>query len=76
MKNLMLSLFIAGSLAVPNHVYAEDFKPSSNIVTLMPLVIDNLDLLKVTPEQRDEFRKIARKNFKEVEYINAQYNNS
>ena len=75
MKNLIIRFFIAGFLALPVQVFAEDFKPSSNIVTLMPLVIDNLDLLNVTAEQRNAFRTIARKNFKEVEYINAQYNN-
>lgn len=75
MKPLLLGLFLAGSLAAPNYAYAEDFKPSSNVVTLMPLLLDNLELLKVSPQQLSEIRQISRKNFAEVEYINAQYHN-
>jgi len=56
-------------------VYAEDFKPSSNIVTLMPIVLDNLDTLEISGSQLDKVRAISRKSFAEVEYINAQYNN-
>jgi len=75
MKPLLLGLFLAGSLALPIHANAEDFKPSSNVVTLMPLLLDNLELLNVTPQQLSEIRQISRKNFAEVEYINAQYHN-
>ncbi|MBN2866794.1 MAG: hypothetical protein JXK16_12365 [Thiotrichales bacterium] len=75
MKSLLLGLFLAGSLALPSHAFAEDFKPSSNVVTLMPLLLDNLELLNVTQEQLSEIRQISRKNFAEVEYINAQYHN-
>ena len=75
MKPLLLSLFLASSFALPSHAYAEDFKPSSNVVTLMPLLLDNLELLQVTQEQLSKVRMVSRKSFSEVEYINAQYNN-
>lgn len=54
---------------------AEDFKPSSSVVTLMPIVMDNLDILNLQPEQINEVRAIARKNFSVVEFINAEYHN-
>ncbi|WP_028487062.1 hypothetical protein [Thiomicrorhabdus chilensis] len=60
---------------MPFSSQAEDFKPSSAVTALMPIVMDNLDTLKLTPKQLDEVRAIARANFSEVEYINAQYHN-
>lgn len=54
---------------------AEDFKPSSSVVTLMPIVMDNLDILNLQPEQISQVRAIARKNFSVVEFINAEYHN-
>jgi len=54
---------------------AEDFKPSSSTVTLMPIVMDNLDILDLQPDQINAVRAIARKNFSVVEYINAEYHN-
>ena len=45
MKKLLISLVLASSLALPTYATAEDFKPSSNIVSLMPLLLDNLDAL-------------------------------
>ncbi|WP_321326402.1 hypothetical protein [Thiomicrorhabdus sp.] len=53
----------------------EDFKPSNSVVTLMPIVMDNLDILDLSAKQLDEVRAISRKNFADVEYINAEYNN-
>lgn len=75
MKKLLVSLVLASSLALPTYAMAEDFKPSSNITTLMPLLLDNLDILKVNQEQLSNVRLISRKSFAEVEYINAQYHN-
>ncbi|MDG6778517.1 hypothetical protein QCB44_07360 [Thiomicrorhabdus sp. zzn3] len=53
--------------------HAQDFKPSSPVTALMPIVMDNLELLQLTPEQLDQVRAIARSNFAEVEFINAKY---
>lgn len=75
MKKLLVSLVLASSLTLPNYVVAKDFKPSENIVTLMPLLLDNLDILQVSQDQLSEIRLISRKSFAEVEYINAQYHN-
>lgn len=60
-------------LALAPGAYAEDFKPSSPITALMPVVMDNLDRLNLTPAQLDKVRAISRENFAKVEYINAQY---
>ena len=70
--NTMASLLIGFSI---NTQAAEDFKPSSPVVTLMPIVMDNLDILNLQPEQINEVRAIARKNFSVVEFINAEYHN-
>lgn len=56
-----------------NLATAEDFKPSSNIVTLMPIVIENLDTLEISQQELNELRKISRENFAKVEEINALY---
>jgi len=69
------TLILASTMLLSQFVYAEDFKPSSNIVTLMPIVLDNLDTLEISGSQLDQVRAISRKSFAEVEYINAQYNN-
>ncbi|WP_178863204.1 Spy/CpxP family protein refolding chaperone [Thiomicrorhabdus cannonii] len=65
-------LFI-GIMALTPAVQADDFKPSSPITALMPIVMDNLDRLHLTPAQLDKVRAISRDNFAKVEYINAQY---
>lgn len=54
-------------------IYAADFKPASPVVTLMPVVMDNLDLLKLSSQQLDKVRQISRKSFQELEYLNARY---
>jgi len=66
MTLLMMSFFT-------HTAHTADFKPSSNIVTLMPIVMDNLDTLELTPEQLDQVRAISRKSFADVEEINAEY---
>lgn len=70
--NSLASLLISFAI---NAQAAEDFKPSSNVVTLMPIVMDNLDILNLKPEQINQVRAIARKNFSVVEFINAEYHN-
>lgn len=71
-KAWLFSLAILGSSYGANSL-AEDFKPSSNIVTLMPIVMNNLDTLELTEEQLDHVRAISRKSFATVEQINAEY---
>ncbi|MEA3405653.1 MAG: hypothetical protein U9R28_07935 [Pseudomonadota bacterium] len=75
MRPLIKSLIFVSTLALIHPAFAEDFKPSSNVTTLMPLLLDNLDTLEVSGTQLDKVRGISRKSFAEVEYINAQYNN-
>ena len=70
--NTVASLLIGLSI---NTQAAEDFKPSSSVVTLMPIVMDNLDILNLRLEQINDVRAIARKNFSVVEFINAEYHN-
>jgi capsule polysaccharide export protein KpsE/RkpR len=65
---------LIGMIALTPTVQADDFKPSSPITTLMPIVMDNLDRLDLTPAQLDKVRAISRDNFAKVEYINAKYN--
>ena len=71
--NTMASLLIGFS--INTQAATEDFKPSSSVVTLMPIVMDNLDILNLQSEQIDQVRAIARKNFSVVEFINAEYHN-
>jgi Spy/CpxP family protein refolding chaperone len=66
--------FLIGMIAFTPMVQADDFKPSSPITALMPIVMDNLDRLNLTPAQLDKVRAISRDNFAKVEYINAKYN--
>ena len=73
MKILNIALLTSALTITPLLGHAEDFKPSSAITVLMPIVMDNLDTLHLTPAQLDQVRQISRKNFAEVEYINAQY---
>lgn len=73
MKNFLKTLLLTGLFINAPSVHAEDFKPSSNVVTLMPIVMDNLDNLMLTPEQLDAIRGVARENFSQVEFINAEY---
>lgn len=54
-------------------IQAADFKPSSPIATLLPVILDNLDILELTAEQLDKVRDVSRKNFPQIEFINAQY---
>ena len=56
-----------------NYSVAGDFKPSSSIVKLMPIVINNLDILDLTPQQMDEVRKISRESMHQAKQINAEY---
>lgn len=73
MKKFLLTMtFLVASIHQPLAVSA-DFKPSGNTVTLMPIVMDNLDLLELTTEQLNQIRDIAQQNFKRVEQINAEY---
>lgn len=76
-KSLLKSLYLPLALSIltmPTFSYAqEDFKPSSNIVTLMPIVIENLDTLEITQQELNELRNISRENFAKVEEINALY---
>lgn len=53
--------------------FAEDFKLSSPITILMPIVLENLDTLELSAKQLDQVRDISRKNFSQVEYLNALY---
>ncbi|BCN94013.1 hypothetical protein THMIRHAM_17980 [Thiomicrorhabdus immobilis] len=73
MKNFwMISLMVLCVHYSPTTL-AEDYKPSSNIVSLMPIVMDNLDTLQLTEVQLDQVRAISRKSFAGVEQINAEY---
>lgn len=73
MKKLcVIGLFALASLNSPLS-WASDFKPSSNIVTLMPIVMDNLDTLELTTDELDQIRAVSRKSFSMVEQINAEY---
>jgi len=73
MKQKLIASIIAITIGYHANTFAEDFKPSSNIVTLMPIVMDNLDTLELTPEQLGKVRAISRQNFSKVEAINAEY---
>ncbi|GAB6070925.1 hypothetical protein JCM30760_20220 [Thiomicrorhabdus hydrogeniphila] len=72
-KNTLLSalFFIA---FIPQAQAQEDYKPSSAVVSIMPTVMENLDILELTEQQLDKVRAVSRKNFSQVEYINAEYN--
>ena len=59
---------------IPSAQAQEDYKPSSSVVSIMPTVMENLDILDLTPKQLDDVRGVSRKNFSQVEYINAEYN--
>ncbi len=72
-KPALVTLFCLTTLGYHTPLMAEDFKPSSNIVTLMPIVMDNLDTLELSSEQLDQIRAISRQNFSKVESINAEY---
>ena len=71
-KNILLSALFSIALMPQAHAL-EDFKPSSSVVSLMPIVMENLDILNLTTSQLDQIRGIARQNFSQVEYINAAY---
>jgi len=73
-KNILLSIlfFIA---FIPFAQAQDDFKPSSPVVSLMPIVMENLEILDLITKQQDEVRAIARKIFSQVQYLNADYNN-
>jgi hypothetical protein len=73
MKIFYLSALFIAAIQFNTTAIAEDFKPSSNIVTLMPIVMDNLDTLELTSEQLNQVRDISRKSFATVEEINAEY---
>lgn len=73
MKKLLITSLLTLMTSYGMVSHAEDFKPSSNIVTLMPIVMDNLDTLELTPAQLDQVRAISRKSFATVEQINAEY---
>ena len=72
--SLYLSISLIGCIGImPFSCQAEDYKPSSAITALMPIVMDNLDTLYLSQEQLDKVREVARKNFSELEFLNAQY---
>lgn len=73
MKKILLKSLLIMSFSFPALSYAEDFKPSSNIVTLMPIVIENLDTLEISQKELNELRQISKDNFAKVEEINALY---
>lgn len=73
MKKILLNTLAIITFFTSNPAFAEDFKPSGNIVTLMPIVIENLDTLEIIQKELDELRKISRENFAKVEEINALY---
>jgi hypothetical protein len=52
---------------------AADFKPSSAVTALMPIVMNNLDTLNLSLEQLDKVRAIQRKSVLQIAFINAQY---
>ena len=52
---------------------AADFKPAEPVVKLMPVLMDNLDLLNLSSQQLDKVRAISRKSFQELEFLNAEY---
>ena len=74
MKKLLIKSFLIGLGFFPMLSHASDFKPSSNIVTLMPVVIDNLDILEISQQELNELRNISKDSFAKVEEINALYN--
>ena len=72
--SLYLSICLVGFIGfLPFASQAEDFKPSSAITALMPIVMDNLDTLNLSQDQLDKVRDVARKNFAQLEFLNAQY---
>jgi Spy/CpxP family protein refolding chaperone len=73
-----ISFYISISLIglvgfIPIMSQAEDFKPSSAVTALMPVVMDNLDTLQISQEQLDKLRVVSRGSFSKIEFINAQY---
>ena len=74
MKQLLIKSLLIGLSFTPLLSHASDFKPSSNIVTLMPVVIDNLDILEISQKELNELRNISKDSFAKVEEINALYN--
>jgi Spy/CpxP family protein refolding chaperone len=50
-----------------------DFKPAEPVVKLMPVLMDNLDLMNLSSEQLSKVREISRQNFQELEFLNAEY---
>ncbi len=73
-----LSLYLSISLIslsglMPFASQAEDFKPSSAVTALMPIVMDNLDTLNLSQAQLDKVRVVSRGSFSKIEFINAQY---
>lgn len=73
MRHSLLGTTVLALAMLSTPSFAEDFKLSSPITTLMPLVLDNLDTLELSPKQLDQVRDISRKNFSQVEYLNALY---
>lgn len=59
--------------AMPLQAQQVDFKPASPVVKLMPILMDNLGLLNLSSEQLAKVRKISRKSFADLEYLNAEY---
>ncbi|MBN2647188.1 MAG: periplasmic heavy metal sensor [Thiotrichales bacterium] len=72
-KFLKVSVLAIGMVAVTVHADTGDFKPAKPVVTLMPILMDNLDILNLTPEQLTKVRSISRKSFEELNYLNAEY---
>ncbi len=69
-----LSISLIGFIGfLPFSSQAADFKPSSAVTALMPIVMDNLDTLNLSQAQLDQVREVARKNFAQLEFLNAQY---
>ncbi|WP_040727819.1 hypothetical protein [Thiomicrorhabdus sp. Kp2] len=66
--SLLLSLTLSSQAA-------DDFKPSSPVVTLMPIVIENLDVLGLSKQQLNQIREISRSSTPKIDFINAEYHN-
>ncbi|BBP46407.1 hypothetical protein THMIRHAS_17800 [Thiosulfatimonas sediminis] len=73
MLKIMPVLSVVLFLSLTFSAQAKDFTPADPVVKLMPVLMDNLNLFELTPEQMQQVRSISRKSFADLEYLNAEY---
>lgn len=72
-RTFILSGLLSLTFSAQSVAQADEFRPPSPIVKLMPVLLDNLSLLELTAKQTQQARVLAQQNFQALAYLNAQY---